>query len=198
MKDKLILIFLFLFTVTFYSQDDKFLREDVGNLVIAFNSKDKKSITNYVYPKVFEKGLSPMLFEIALAGIIAINPGTSTLNSDNLYDIKNIGNQKFSVINYKQQKNEIFKLKKGITKEEFDSYILEREKQIKELGYDFNYNYDEKKKILVETTIINSKIIAISDELTQNKWKFLFSWNMYEPAKVEEIFGEEIKKELGI
>ena len=157
MKLKLIIITLFLTNTTFYAQENKALKEEVGNLVMAFNSKDKKTITDYVYPKVFEKGLSPVLFEIALAGIVVINPGTSTLNSDNLYDIKNIGNQKFSVINYKQQKDEIFKLKKGITKEEFDSYIAGREKQIQELGYEFNYNYDEKKKILVETIIINNK-----------------------------------------
>jgi hypothetical protein len=198
MKNKLIFISLLLFTATFYSQEDKFLKEDVVRLVDAFNLKDKKTITEYVYPKVFEKGLSPVVFEIALSGIAAINPGTSELNNDNTYEIKNIANRKFCVIKFKQFKKETFKLKKEIKKEEFDLYIADRKKQILESGNEFDYSYDEKKKTLAETIILNNKIIGISDELTQNKWKFLFNWNMYEPATVDEIFGEDIKKELGL
>ena len=89
-------------------------------------------------------------------------------------------------------------MKKSTTKEDLEAYIADRKKQIEGLGYQFNSVYDEKMNTLVETIIINNKIIGIADEVTKNKWKFLFSWNMYEPAKVEEIFGNEVKKELGL
>jgi hypothetical protein len=196
-KNIITVVFL-LFTLTFYSQEESVLKKEVEKLIRGFNTNNKKVITNCVYPKVFENGLSPMLFEVSLAGVAALDRGESILSSENKYEIKNIANRKFCVVDFSQSKSEILKMKKSTTKEDLEAYIADRKKQIEGLGYQFNSVYDEKMNTLVETIIINNKIIGIADEVTKNKWKFLFSWNMYEPAKVEEIFGNEVKKELGL
>jgi hypothetical protein len=66
------------------------------------------------------------------------------------------------------------------------------------LGFEFKYSFDKNSKTASEAIVMKNTIVAVSDELTKNKWKFIFKWNMYQIEDVAKIFGDDVKKELGL
>jgi hypothetical protein len=187
MKNTLYLLTLFL-SVHVSGQDLQSLKPAVDNMISASVAQDYETIMDLTYPKVFDIAPRETVIE-SMKSVFDNDMMSVKLDLSNpnykFSEIKTIKNQQFCVVKYNIG---MFMTLKNTDKETAAMMIdgLQRSGQYTTVDYD-----DEKKTITVKGEAI---MIAVADDLTQNKWKFV----NYIEENFTMIFDESIKKALGL
>lgn len=189
-----------LFLTSSFCQDLELLKKESSKLVSTINTNDYKKATELIYPATFENGFTlPFAMNMRFAGNTAFGTFKLEINNDNLYIIKDYQSNRFCLIKFHSYMEQKFKVKKDSLDEELNLYLTKKKEKIKNLGHDFQFIFDKKLKILTETIIDEGLIVAISDKLTKNEWRFIFELSKWLKFKdFSEIFGDAVKKEIGL
>ncbi|MVO10914.1 hypothetical protein GOQ30_17215 [Flavobacterium sp. TP390] len=190
MKTK-ITLFIVLFFISFsnFSQDMKSLKKEVFKTYTATTSMDYDAIFDTTYPKVFDiipKESMKEMFEQMMDNeqftiqLVEVEPNFS------FGEIKTIGTQKFCLIDHDNVM--MMKFKTPMEDAEAMTDIFKKSMDAMNVTFD-----KEKNEFKIE---MRSTLIAVSDELTGNQWKFLNKDK--ENQLFNMIFDEKIKTELGL
>jgi hypothetical protein len=151
---------------------------------------DFETILDLTYPKVFdivnrETMLTTLdnLFQNKTMKVRFVHPKVTFTYAD----IKEIEGKKFCVINYKNAMRITFEEK--LTQDRADIFLKSMNETKKYTTVKFE---TERNSFLLEG---NSILIAVSDELSRNRWTFL---NHDNDVFFVQIFNVTIKKELGL
>ncbi|MEW5676150.1 hypothetical protein ABGT15_07540 [Flavobacterium enshiense] len=168
------------------------LQQDTKKVYDANYTMDFNTILDYTYPKVYDivdkKTMYETLdktFQNEEFGIRFVYPNPKFTFSD----IRKIDNQSFCVVSYHGAIRMKFeeKLDDQTSKRMLDAF------QISMRGKKVSFEKD-RNSFLIEG---NNIMIAVTDTLTQNKWKFL----NYDPNQIDflnKIVSETIRKQLGL
>lgn len=190
MKNKILSILFLVYTITSFSQDIKSLKSEAQLMYDTAISLDLDKILDQTYPKVFEiasrEQMKDVMFEAfnneaMTIKLIKTNPNFS------FGEIKKIGNQTFCIFEHDNKMTMTFK------EDMSDSAELMLE-MIKESMGATEATYDT--KTFTFTINKRSKVLAISDDLTKNTWKYVNIEK--EGSLIQMLFSEDIVKKLGL
>ncbi|CAM4070766.1 MULTISPECIES: hypothetical protein [Flavobacterium] len=190
MKSKFIFLsILFICTIQSFSQNVENLKKEALKAYKAGATTDFELIFDTTYPKVFDiisresmKQMFNQMMENEQFSIkvIEVEPNFS------FGEIKKIGKQTFCLVDH----NNVMNMKFKAPMEDAEAMI----ELFKNSMDAKNVTFDEKEnQFKIE---LRSTMIAVADELTENKWKFLNKDK--ENRLFTMIFDEKVKTELGL
>lgn len=188
---KTITLFLVLASFIFgFSQNLKALQTDAQIMYDNAITLDLDKILDQTYPKVFEIASREQMKDVLNE---AFNNEAMTIRLVKIDpkftfgEIKKIGNQTFCVFEHENKMTMAFKEDMGESAE----MMLE---MIKESMGASEATYDD--KTFTFTILKRAKVLAVSDELTNNTWKFV---NIEKDGSlIQMLFDEKIIKQLGL
>jgi hypothetical protein len=188
---KSILLFAFLISTTFsaVAQDMVTLKVEAKKAYEASSNMNYDAIFETTYPKVFDiipKEQMKDMFEQMIKNeqftiqLVQVEPNLS------FGEIKKVGAQTFCLVDHDNVMEMTFN--EPVEDAEMMVDLFKNSMEAKEVTYD-----KEKNAFKIK---LRSTLIAVADELTNNKWKFL---NKDKENKLfTMIFDEKIKTELGL
>ncbi|WP_430400315.1 hypothetical protein [Flavobacterium sp.] len=188
---KSIFLVAFLISTTFsaIAQDMATLKVEAKKAYISSANMNYDAIFETTYPKVFDivpKEQMKLMFEQMMSNeqftikLVQVEPNFK------FGEIKKIGKQSFCLIDHDNVMEMSFK--EPMEDPEMMTGIFKSSMEAEEVTYD-----KEKKAFRIK---MRSTLIAVADELTSNKWKFL---NKDKENKLfTMIFNETVKSELGL
>lgn len=190
MKNKIIIAVLFILTsLTTFAQDLNTLKTEALKAYKAASNMDYDQIFETTYPKVFDivpkesmKGMFEQMMKNEQYSIQLIE----VLPEFTFGDIKKIDNKTFCLVDHNNVMEMTFK--EPMEDAEMMIDIFKTNMDAKEVTYDKTKN--------AFTIKLRSTLIAVADDLTNQKWKFL---NKDKDNKLfSMIFDENIKTSLGL
>ncbi|MGX7668262.1 hypothetical protein [Flavobacterium pedocola] len=191
MKLKLSLIALF-FLSLLQAQSVSELKTSTQKIYEASYNMDFNGILDYTYPKLFDIVKRETMYETLdktfqneQFGVRFVYPNPKFTFSE----LKKIGNQTFCIINYK-----------GAIRMKFEEKIDDATAQtmitsFKESMKDKKITFEkDRNSFLIEG---NDVMIAVSDALTQNKWRFV-NYDIAQKTFLDKVIPEAIRKQLGL
>lgn len=188
---KTISLFLVLVSFVFgFAQNLKALQTDAQMMYDNAITLDLDKILDQTYPKVFEIASKEQMKDVMNEAFNNEAMTIKMVKTDPKFtfgEIKKIGNQTFCVFEHENKMTMTFKEDMGETAE----MMLE---MIKENMGASEAAYDE--KTFTFTIQKRAKVLAVSDELTNNTWKFV---NIEKDGSlIQMLFDETITKQLGL
>jgi hypothetical protein len=189
---KIIFGLVVLFHFTSFSQNSETLKSDVKKMYDASYNLAFEEVLNYTHPKVFEMASKEDVLaamenafdnETMRIRLVHINP-TFTYS-----DIKTIEGKSLCLINYTNAMRMTFENK--LSGDEVETM----KKSFTESGEYKTVNFEkDRNSFFLEG---NSILIAVSDESTQGKWKFV-NYSKTQAQLAEMLLGATILKGLGL
>lgn len=191
MKLKFAIFFLFLFSIS-QAQTLEELKLETKKVYDASYNIDFDAILNYSYPKLFElvdrAQMTQVLesnFQNPEFSVRFVYPNTAFTYSE----LKKINQQTFCVVRY----NGAIRMKYGkpLTEQLANGMLTTFKQHMtgKKVSYE-----KERNSFLIEG---ESVMIAIADNTTQNKWRFL-NYDAGQLDFIDKIITESIRKQLGL
>lgn len=191
MYRKLLLLFL-LFSLNGFSQNKQTLIDDTKKMYDASYNLSFEEVMNYTHPKVFEMAskedvLAAMEYafdnETMRIRLVHMNP-TFTYS-----EIKTFEGKSLCLINYTNAMRMTFENK--LSGDEIETM----KKSFTDSGEYKTVQYEkDRNSFFLEG---NAIMIAISDETTQGKWKFV-NYSKTQAQLAEMLLGANVLKELGL
>lgn len=189
---KLIFGLALLFHFTSFSQNAEILKSDVKKMYDASYNLAFEEVMNYTHPKVFEMAnkedvLAAMEYafdnETMRIRLVHVNP-TFTYS-----EIKIIEGKSFCLINYTNAMRMTFENK--LSGDEIETM----KKSFLDSGEYKTVQYEkDRNSFFLEG---NAFMIAVADETTQGKWKFV-NYSKTQAQLAEMLLGAKVIKELGL
>ncbi|MDN3677444.1 hypothetical protein QWY90_08945 [Flavobacterium paronense] len=192
MKNKLLFVFLFL-SISTFSQTTESLKIATKNLYEANYLMDFETIVSFSYPNmVITLGKDVMLEKLEKyyendeyrlreqLETLAFQYGT----------IKKLEGKSFCVITFRNPMRYFFETKLNTETASEKATWLKQINKTNEVTFEPKRNSFNVRRI--------STYIAIMDETTNNTWRFFNLDDANQLASFETIFGERVKKELGL
>lgn len=190
--NKLIFGLALLFHFTSFSQNAEILKSDVKKMYDASYNLAFEEVMNYTHPKVFEMAnkedvLAAMEYafdnETMRIRLVHVNP-TFTYS-----EIKMIEGKSFCLINYTNAMRMTFENK--LSGDEIETM----KKSFLDSGEYKTVQYEkDRNSFFLEG---NAFMIAVADETTQGKWKFV-NYSKTQAQLAEMLLGAKVIKELGL
>lgn len=190
--NKLIFGLALLFHFTSFSQNAEILKSDVKKMYDASYNLAFEEVMNYTHPKVFEMAnkedvLAAMEYafdnETMRIRLVHVNP-TFTYS-----EIKIIEGKSFCLINYTNAMRMTFENK--LSGDEIETM----KKSFLDSGEYKTVQYEkDRNSFFLEG---NAFMIAVADETTQGKWKFV-NYSKTQAQLAEMLLGAKVIKELGL
>lgn len=191
MKLKFATFFLFLFSIS-QAQTLEELKLDTKKVYDASYNIDFDAILNYSYPKLFELVDRTQMTQVLESNFQ--NPEFSVRfvypnPTFNYSEMKKINNQTFCIIRYNGAIR--MKYEKPLTDQLANGMLTTFKQHMagKKVSYE-----KERNSFLIEG---ESVLIAISDNLTQNKWRFL-NYDAGQLEFIDKMITESVRKQLGL
>ncbi|WP_313808064.1 hypothetical protein [Flavobacterium sp.] len=188
----LLLSIITLTSVLLNAQIPKNLERDAKKVYDATYNMDFNTILDYTYPKIFDIVDRNTMYETLDKtfqndefSIRFVNPTANFKYSD----IKTIGNQKFCLISY----NNALRMKFEEPLDEETVSIMTEAFQSSMKNYKITYE-KERNGFLLEGP---DMLIAISDSLTKNEWRFL-NHDEDQIDFLDKILTTSVRKQLGL
>lgn len=187
---KIILTALLFVSISFsFAQDLNSLKTEAKKAYLAGSNMNFEGIFETTYPKVFDivskemmqMGMEQMFnneeFSIRL---IPVEPNFK------FGEIKNIGKQKFCMVDHDTKM--VMKFKEKMDNSQMMVDIFKSSMQAEEVTFDEKENAFHIK--------VRSTMVAVSDEVTKNQWKFINKDKGNQLIMM--IFSEDVIKQLGL
>ena len=189
MKKLLFTLFLILSISSVFAQDLKSLKLEAQRVFIASSEPNFDVIFETTYPKIFEIASKEEMKQVFLEILDNDEFSIKLLTADPNFEfgaIIKINNQKFCVVKHDNYMRLTFKTK--IESPETLTAIFKSNMNAEEVTYnDALKSFDIK---------IRSTLVAVSDDLTNNKWKFVNLGS--DDQLLYKIFSEEVIRKLEI
>lgn len=190
MKHKIIITALFVLTsLTTFAQDLATLKTEALKAYKAASNMNYDEIFETTYPKVFDivpKESMKEMFEQMMENEQFSIKLVEVLPELSFGEIKKIGNQTFCLVDHNNVMNMTFKTPMDDAEMMID--IFKTSMQAKEVTYDKATN--------TFTITLRSTLIAVADDLTNKKWKFVNKDKDNQLFSM--IFDDQVKTALGL
>lgn len=188
----LIFCLVVLFHLTSFSQNTETLKSDVKKMYDASYNMAFEEVINYTHPKVFEMAskedvLAAMEYafdnETMRIRLVHVNPNFT------YSEIKTIEGKSLCLINYTNAMRMTFENKLSGDEVEAMKKSFMDSGEYKTVQYEKDRN-----SFFIEG---NAIMIAVADETTQGKWKFV-NYSKTQAQLAEMLLGANVIKELGL
>jgi hypothetical protein len=193
MKTKILFILLLLTAFNSFSQSSETLKSSTANLYEANYLLDFESIVSLSYPKMVETiGKDSMLDKLSnyyQNDEYSLRQQLETLPFQ--YGvIKKFEGKSFCIISFRNPMRYFFETKLTTETAAEKATWLKKITKSKEVTFEPKRNSFNVRRM--------STYVAVMDETTNNEWKFFNLDDANQVASFQTIFGESIKKELGL